>query len=293
MRIDLHTHSSASDGTDPPGALVRAAADAGLDVVALTDHDTTLGWAEAAAALPPGLTLVPGLELSCRWMPPDGGRPTALHLLGYLVDPAEPELAAALAGLRADRLGRAERIATRLAGAGYPISWDRVADIAAGASIGRPHVARALVEAGVVGSVDEAFATLLRSGSRFSEPKADLDAVDGVRLVAGAGGVPVFAHPLARRRGRVVGDDAIAALAAAGLAGLEVDHPDNDRVDREHLRGLAAELGLLVTGSSDYHGTNKTVRIGGGGLTDPVAYEVLVARASGSAPLVAGGIRRG
>ncbi|HEX6754987.1 MAG TPA: PHP domain-containing protein [Mycobacteriales bacterium] len=293
MRIDLHTHSSASDGTDPPGALVRMAADAGLDVVALTDHDTTVGWAEAAAALPPGLTLVPGLELSCRWMPADGGRPTALHLLGYLVDPAEPALAAALAMLRADRLGRGERITPRLAAAGYPISWGRVAQLADGASIGRPHVARALVEAGVVSSVDEAFATLLHSGSRFSEPKADLDALDGVRLITGAGGVAVFAHPLARRRGRVVGDDAIVALTAAGLGGLEVDHPDNAPADRAHLRRVAAGLDLLVTGSSDYHGTNKTVRIGGGGLTDPAVYEELVARATGCAPLVAGGSRRG
>jgi 3',5'-nucleoside bisphosphate phosphatase len=292
MLIDLHAHSSASDGTDSPGALVAAAAGAGLDVVALTDHDTTVGWAEAAAALPAGLTLLPGLELSCRWLPADGGRPTALHLLGYLVDPTEPALATALAALRADRLGRAERITDRLAADGYPVTWQRVAELASGASVGRPHVARALVEAGVVASVDEAFADLLHSRSPYSEPKADLDALEGVRLIVGAGGVPVFAHPLARRRGRVVGDDAIAALAGAGLAGLEVDHPDNAPADREHLRGLAAELGLLVTGSSDYHGTNKTVRIGGGGHTDPVVYEALVARGTGSAPLVAGA-RRG
>ena len=287
MLIDLHAHSSASDGTDSPGALVRAAVEAGLDVVALTDHDTTVGWAEAAAALPDGLTLVPGLELSCRWVAPDGRRPIALHLLGYLVDPAEPALATALATLRADRLGRGERITTRLADAGYPVTWAQVEALANGASVGRPHVARALVESGVVTSVDEAFATLLHSRSPYSEPKADLDALDGVRLIAGAGGVAVFAHPLARRRGRVVGDDVITALAGSGLAGLEVDHPDNGPADREHLRGLAAELGLLVTGSSDYHGTNKTVLIGGGGRTAPEAYEALVARATGSAPLTA------
>lgn len=289
MLIDLHAHSSASDGTDPPAALVRAAAAAGLAAVALTDHDTTVGWVEAAAALPPGLTLVPGLELSCRWIPPNGDRPTPLHLLGYLVDPTEPALATALAGLRADRLGRGERITRRLADAGYPVSWEQVSTLAAGASVGRPHVARALVDAGVVPTVDAAFAGLLRNGSPFSEPKTDLDAVAGVRLITGAGGVAVFAHPLARRRGRVVGDDAVAALAAAGLSGLEVDHPDNDPADRAHLRGLAADLGLLVTGSSDYHGSNKTVRIGGGGHTDPAAYEQLVARATGSRPLVAGG----
>jgi hypothetical protein len=293
MFIDLHAHSSASDGTDRPGALMGMAADAGIDVVALTDHDTTVGWAEAAAALPDGLTLVPGLELSCRWLAPDGGRPIALHLLGYLVDPAEPALAAALAMLRADRLGRGERIATRLAEAGYPVTWAQVAELAGGASVGRPHVARALVDSGVVTSVDEAFATLLHSGSPYSEPKADLDALDGVRLITGAGGVAVFAHPLARRRGRVVGDDVIAELARAGLGGLEVDHPDNAPADREHLRGVAADLGLLVTGSSDYHGTNKTVRLGGGGSTDPAVYEALVAAGTGSAPLVAGGARHG
>ncbi|HYT10130.1 MAG TPA: PHP domain-containing protein [Mycobacteriales bacterium] len=286
MLIDLHTHSTASDGTDPPAALVAVARAAGLDVVALTDHDTTVGWAEAAAALPAGLTLVPGLELSCRWVPPDGARPTTLHVLGYLVDPTHPGLSAALTRLRDSRLGRAERITDRLAAAGVPVRWERVAELAGGASVGRPHVARALVEAGVVRSVDEAFATHLNDRSPFHEPKEDLEVRTGIRLVVESGGVAVFAHPLARRRGRVVGDDAVAAMAGVGLAGLEVDHPDQDAADREHLRGLAAELGLLVTGSSDYHGTNKTVPIGGAGHTDPAAYEALVAMATGSAPIV-------
>jgi 3',5'-nucleoside bisphosphate phosphatase len=285
MRIDLHTHSTASDGTDPPAALMAAARAAGLDVVALTDHDTTVGWAEAAAALPAGLTVLGGLELSCRWNPPDGGRSTELHLLGYLVDPAHPELAATLDRLRASRLGRAERMTERMAADGVPVTWAQVARLSAGASAGRPHIARALVESGVVGSVDEAFATLLNSRSPYHEPKEDLDALAGVRLVTAAGGVPVFAHPLARARGRVVGDDAVAAMAAAGLAGLEVDHPDHVEADRVHLRGLAAELGLLTTGSSDYHGTNKRVRVGGGGLTAPAEFEALLARATGSPPV--------
>ena len=285
MRIDLHTHSTASDGTDSPAGLVAAARAAGLDVVALTDHDTTVGWAAAIDALPAGLTLVGGLELSCRWNPPDGNRSTELHLLGYLVDPAHPELAVTLDALRASRLGRAERMTDRMTADGVPITWAQVARLSEGASAGRPHIARALVEAGVVGSVDEAFATLLNSRSPYHEPKEDLDALDGVRLVTAAGGVPVFAHPLARSRGRVVGDDAVTAMAAAGLAGLEVDHPDHAEADREHLRGLAADLGLLTTGSSDYHGTNKRVRVGGGGLTAPEAYEALVARSSGSRPV--------
>ena len=285
MLIDLHTHSTASDGTDTPAALVAVARAAGLDVVALTDHDTTAGWAPATAALPPGLTLVRGLELSCRWNPADGGRSTELHLLGYLVDPAHPELAATLDRLRVSRLGRAERMTDRMAADGVPITWARVAELSRGASAGRPHIARALVEAGIVGSVDEAFATLLNSRSPYHEPKEDLDALAGIRLVVAAGGVPVFAHPLARARGRVLGDEPVAAMAAAGLAGLEVDHPDHVEPDREHLRGLAAELGLVTTGSSDYHGTNKRVRVGGGGSTAPEAYEALVDRATGSAPV--------
>jgi len=287
MLIDLHTHSTASDGTDRPAALVAAARAAGLDVVALTDHDTTVGWAEAIAALPAGLTLVPGLELSCRWVPPAGGRSTMLHVLGYLVDRSHPGLSVALARLQDSRLGRAERITDRLAADGVPVRWERVAELADGASVGRPHVARALLEAGVVHSVDEAFATYLNHRSPYHEPKEDLEVLTGVRLVAEAGGVAVFAHPLARRRGRVVGDDVVAAMVEAGLSGLEVDHPDHDEADREHLRGLAADLGLLVTGSSDYHGSNKSVRIGAGGHTDPAAYEALVARTTGSLPVSA------
>ncbi|HEV7653638.1 MAG TPA: PHP domain-containing protein [Mycobacteriales bacterium] len=286
MLIDLHTHSTASDGTDSPAELVVAARAADLDVVALTDHDTTVGWAPAVAALPPGLTLVPGLELSCRWNPPDGSRSTELHLLGYLVDPAHPELAATLDRLRSSRLGRAQRMTERMAAGGIPVRWERVAQLAEGASAGRPHIARALVETGIVGSVDEAFATLLSSRSPYHEPKEDLDALAGVALVLAAGGVPVFAHPLARMRGRVVGDDAVRAMAAAGLAGLEVDHPDHTEADREHLREVAAELGLLVTGSSDYHGTNKRVRVGGGGLTASDQYDKLVSMATGSVPVV-------
>jgi predicted metal-dependent phosphoesterase TrpH len=285
MLIDLHTHSTASDGTDTPAELVVAAREAGLDVVALTDHDTTVGWAPAAAALPEGLTLVRGLELSCRWTPPDSSRSTELHLLGYLVDPAHPELAATLDRLRTSRLDRARRMTERMAAAGVPVRWERVAELAAGASAGRPHIARALVEAGVVDSVDEAFATLLSSRSPYHEPKEDLDALTGVRLVLAAGGVPVFAHPLARMRGRVVGDDAIRAMVGAGLAGLEIDHPDHNPADREHLRAIAAELGLLVTGSSDYHGSNKRVRVGGGGSTAPDQYEKLLSLATGAPAL--------
>ena len=327
MRIDLHTHSTASDGTDTPAELVRAAAAAGLDVLALTDHDTTGGWAEAVEALPRGLTLLRGAELSCVSLPdppgtglpdrpgaglsdrpraglpepggagpPDGpgaglseprgasARPVTLHLLAYLFDPGDPAFVAERRRLRESRLDRGRRIVELLAADGYPVDWPEVRELAAGGAVGRPHIARALVRAGVVSTVDEAFGRLLRTGSPYYVPKADIEVLAAIRMVRAAGGVPVFAHPLARRRDRVVSDEVIRAMAAAGLAGLEADHPDQDPADREHLRGLATELGLFVTGSSDYHGTNKVVRLGQE-TTSAAAYERLVEQATGLAPI--------
>ena len=279
MLVDLHTHSSVSDGTDTPAALLATARAAGLDVVALTDHDTTAGWAVAEAARPPGLTVVPGLELSCRWNPPAGPH-VSVHLLGYLVDPHHPGLDAELARLRAERLGRGERIVASLAAAGHPVVWERVVEASGGGVVGRPHVARALVEAGVVGSVEQAFATLLHQRGPHHVPKADTDVLEGIALVRAAGGVPVFAHGLASRRGRVVDDTAITAMAGAGLVGLEVDHPDHSPAERAHLRGLAADLDLLVTGSSDYHGANKRTPIAAC-TTEPDQYELLLAAGTG------------
>jgi hypothetical protein len=279
-RIDLHTHSSASDGTTPPAELVQEAAVAGLDVVALTDHDTTAGWVPAAAALPVGMSLVRGTELSCS----RGG--ISLHLLAYLFDPEEPEFAAARAALRASRLGRAERMVELLVADGHPVTWEQVLALAGG-TVGRPHIAQALVAAGLVPTVGEAFVPdWIGTRGRYWVAKAELDVVDGVRLVTGAGGVAVFAHPAATKRGRTVGDDVIALMAAAGLAGLEVDHVDHDDDERAHLRGLAAELGLLTTGASDFHGANKTVRLGEF-LTSEAAYDEIVARASGAEVLAA------
>jgi predicted metal-dependent phosphoesterase TrpH len=282
--IDLHTHSTASDGTDTPAELVAAARAAGLDVVALTDHDTTAGWERAAAALPAGLTLIPGAEVSCVTHDP-AGRPIPLHVLAYLFDPRHEAFRAERRRLRESRLSRGQLIVDRLAAAGLPVSWDRVRELAASAgAVGRPHIGRALVDAGVVDSVREAFELYLHSGSPYYVPKAEIDAVAAVRLVRAAGGVPVFAHPLARRRGQVVTDAVIAEMGAAGLAGVEADHPDHDEADRAHLRGLAAELGLLVTGSSDYHGRNKDIPLGAH-RTAPAAYEALLAQASGSRPV--------
>ncbi|MFW3173111.1 PHP domain-containing protein [Geodermatophilus sp. CPCC 206100] len=282
MRIDLHTHSSVSDGTETPTELLATARAAGLDVLALTDHDTTAGWAEVERARPAGLTVVPGMELSCRWFP-SGAPPISVHLLAYLFDPDHPGLVAERTRLRTERLARGERIVDALAAAGYPVTWAQIVERSQGGVVGRPHVARALVDAGVVASVDQAFATLLHHRSPYYLAKADTDVLEGIALVRAAGGVPVFAHGLATKRGRVVGDEAIAAMVDAGLMGLEVDHPDHDADERAHLRRLAGERGLLVTGSSDYHGTNKTTPIAAC-TTAPDQLEALLAAGTGATP---------
>ncbi|WP_438291836.1 PHP domain-containing protein [Streptomyces sp. HUAS TT7] len=283
MRIDLHTHSTASDGTDTPAELVRNAAAAGLDVVALTDHDTTRGYAEAIAALPAGLTLVTGAELSCRI---DG---VGLHMLAYLFDPEEPELSRERELVRDDRVPRAQGMVAKLQELGVPVTWEQVARIAGDGSVGRPHVAEALVELGVVDSVSDAFVPdWLADGGRAYVGKHELDPFDAIRLVKAAGGVTVFAHPLALKRGQVVPESAIAELAAAGLDGIEVDHTDHDAPTRERLRGLARELGLLATGSSDYHGSRKTVRLGEF-TTDPEIYGEITRRATGAFPVPGAG----
>jgi len=282
MRIDLHTHSSVSDGTESVSELLATARDAGLDVVGLTDHDTTGGWPAVEVRRPVGLTVVPGMEMSCRWFP-DDQPPISVHLLAYLFDPLHPAFAAERARLRDERLERGERIVAALAADGYPVRWDDIVERSEGGVVGRPHIARALVAAGVVDSVDHAFATLLSHRSPYYAAKSDTDVREGIALVRAAGGVPVFAHGLATKRGRVVGDAAIHAMVDAGLLGLEVDHPDHSADERAHLRGLAAELGLIATGSSDYHGTNKTTPIGAC-TTEPEQYEALLAAGTGSTP---------
>ncbi|MFD0025575.1 PHP domain-containing protein [Streptomyces sp. NPDC058382] len=283
MRIDLHTHSTASDGTDTPAELVLGAAAAGLDVVALTDHDTVRGHAEAIAALPEGLTLVTGAELSCRL---DG---VGLHMLAYLFDADEPELARERELVRDDRVPRARTMVRKLQELGVPVEWEQVARIAGDGSVGRPHIATALVELGVVPTVSDAFTPQwLADGGRAHAEKHELDPFEAVRLVKAAGGVTVFAHPGAAKRGEVVADSAIAELAAAGLDGIEVDHMDHDEPTRARLRGLARELGLLTTGSSDYHGSRKTVRLGEN-VTDPEIYGEITRRATGAFPVPGAG----
>ncbi|MEH1100388.1 PHP domain-containing protein [Micromonospora sp. CPCC 205561] len=283
-RIDLHTHSTASDGTLGPAELVRAAAQSGLDVVAITDHDTTAGWAPAVAALPAGLSLVRGAEISCRWYGEEPALP--LHLLAYLFDPDAPELVAELARVRAAREERGERIVALLRADGVDVSWPEILAGAGGGTVGRPHIAQALIRAGLVASTTEAFGPGWL-GERYRLPKEEIDVFRAVRLVRAAGGVPVFAHPRATRRGRIAPDELIADLAAVGLAGLEADHEDHSPAERAHVRALADEFDLLVTGSSDFHGTHKTVRLGAF-TTDPEAYERIVAAASGVTEVASG-----
>lgn len=283
MRIDLHAHSTASDGTDTPAELVRNAAAAGLDVVALTDHDTVGGYAEAVAAVPQGLTLVTGAELSCRL---DG---VGLHMLAYLFDPQEPELARERELVRDDRTPRAQAMVGKLQELGVGVTWEQVARIAGDGSVGRPHIATAMVELGVVPTVSDAFtADWLADGGRAYAEKHELDPFDAIRLVKAAGGVTVFAHPAAVKRGVCVPEEAIASLAAAGLDGIEVDHMDHDTGTRARLRGLAGDLGLLTTGSSDYHGSRKTCRLGEY-TTDPEIYGEITRRATGAFPVPGAG----
>lgn len=279
MRIDLHTHSTCSDGTQSPAALVADARPAGLDALALTDHDTMAGWASAAAtATELGITLVPGVEISCE----RAGR--SVHLLGYLVDPADGPLTAELARARDSRATRLARMVALLAADGIPVTYAAVlAHVPPGATPGRPHIADALVTAGVVASRDEAFARWLHDDSPYYVRHYAPDPLRAVALVRAAGGVAVLAHPYAVARGAgTLSDEAIGALADAGLAGIEADHPDHDGPARQRARDLAARLGLLVTGSSDYHGAGKTTRLGDH-LTDPAVLAAIEARAFGSA----------
>ena len=285
VRIDLHTHSTASDGTDSPAGLIEAAALAGLDVIAVTDHDTTAGWSDALAALPPGMRMLPGAELSCE--SPDGlGGTVTVHLLAYLFDPASEPLVAEQTRLRLERRQRLRRMAARMAADGFPVDPDELmAALPPDAPAGRPHLAQALMRAGVVGSVNEAFDRFLGSGGSYLLPRTDTPVERAISMIADAGGVTVLAHPFARARGPVVTPEVVADLTGLGLSGVEVDHPDHDEPTRAELRSLAAELGLVMTGSSDYHGTNKTIRLGQE-TTAPEQFEALVARAKpGSCPV--------
>lgn len=284
MRIDLHAHSTESDGTDTPAELVAAASAVGLDVIAITDHDTVAGWPAAAVALTPGLRLVRGAELSCA--SPDGrGRSITVHLLAYLFDHTSPALVAEQLRLRSERRYRLRTMAVQMVEDGFPIDPEELmAALPPDAPAGRPHLAMALIRAGVVRTVDEAFARYL-TGGRYYVPKTDTPVERAIEMITDAGGVTVLAHPFAVSRGPIVTDEVVADLAGKGLAGVEVDHPDHNQEARSRLRGLADDLGLLITGSSDYHGTNKTVRLGAE-TTAPAMLDALADRSTGCKILV-------
>jgi 3',5'-nucleoside bisphosphate phosphatase len=275
MRADLHVHSSASDGTDPPAEVMRRAAQAGLDVVALTDHDTVAGHAEAHRALAGpliSLTMLPGMELSCKL----GGR--SLHLLAYLFDADHPDLAAELRRIRDDRVLRAQAMVSRLAELGVDITWDQVAAIAGPAVVGRPHIARAMVAAGAIASPREAFTRdWIGDGGWAYVGRYALDPIHAIALVRAAGGVAVLAHPRAGQEYRV-SDKEIGRLAAVGLAGVEVFHPDQTDAERAGLLALAHDLGLVATGGSDDHGSLTDHRIGCE-TVGADAYQALISRA--------------
>ncbi|WP_430868483.1 PHP domain-containing protein [Demequina aurantiaca] len=271
MRIDLHTHSVVSDGTETPTQVITAAARAGLDVVALTDHDTVAGLSEAAdraAAL--DLEFVPGIEVSCRH------RGVSIHLLSYWHDLGDPEVAAMLAKTRDARLDRAREIVQKVA-QDYPVTWEQVVARSGGAvTIGRPHIADALVDHGVVPTRDAAFQQILAGNSRYYVPHYAPEVTAAVKTLRRAGGVTVFAHPGADARGRVVPTSVIESMARAGLVGLEIDHRDHSSEQRERLTRIGARLGMVRTGASDYHGTGKQNRLGEN-LTTPDAYAALKA----------------
>ncbi|GAA1458833.1 PHP domain-containing protein [Nocardiopsis exhalans] len=289
-RIDLHSHSSVSDGTDSPAEVIEYAVAAGLDVLALTDHDTVGGIKEASGHLPSGFTLVPGMELSCAY------QGSAVHLVSYLFDPDSPELAEELRRVRSDRADRAEEMVRKLQEHGVDVTWERVLEIAGAGrdeyadanTIGRPHLARAVVEAGAAKDVQDAFDKWIGSGGPVYVARYAIDPVRAVELVRAAGGVCSLAHP-ARAEGATNGAvpvELAERMAAAGLGGIEADHPSHNRPQRKFWRGVAADLGVVVTGSSDDHGSLTGHRLGCR-TTAPEAFEELIAPAAG-APLLKG-----
>lgn len=274
--VDLHLHSNRSDGTEDPAEVVERARQEGLRTIALTDHDTTSGWGEAAAAATAhGMTFIPGMELSSK----DGWR--SVHLLAYLFDPEDADLAAETARIREDRIGRAARIVRNI-GRDYPLRWEDVLEQTdPGATVGRPHIADALVARGIVRDRGEAFDGILHPREGYYEAHYAPDPLTAIELVVAAGGVPVIAHPAGRER---MSDATLRRLIDAGLGGLEIDHRENTAEGREWLRRFADEYDLIVTGSSDYHGAGKP-NVPGENTTAADMLQRIIDRGSGSAPV--------
>ena len=251
--IDLHTHTTSSDGTDTPRELVNKAIVQGLEVLGISDHDTTSGWQEATESLRGNLKLALGAEISC--LTDDG---ISVHMLGLLFDPLHQEMQTVLEETRDGRLPRMRKMIQKMQAEGFGISIEDVEKaMPAGATMGRPHLADALVFKKIVKSRDEAFTDLLHNESRFYVSHAAPTPIEAVKLIRRAGGVAVIAHPFASRRGQILGTDDFADLVEAGLNGIEVDHRDHNPSERAMLRAIAAELDLVITGGSDYHGTGK------------------------------------
>lgn len=275
-RIDLHTHSVYSDGTCTPDELAAEAVAAGLDAIGLTDHDTVSGWEDAqAAATAHGITIFPGIEVST-----EHGR-ASVHMLALLVDPsADTELALEIRRAREARRGRAAAMVEALA-EDYPLTWEDVLEQVAGddTTVGRPHIADALVANGVVTCRDEAFADMLSASSPYYVSHYAPSPVRAVQAILAAGGVPVLAHPGSSTRGAALSDELLESLVEAGLVGLEADHREHDDRTRERLRAFAASHALLVTGGSDYHGRGKPNRLGEN-LTAPDVLEAMISRST-------------
>lgn len=273
--IDLHTHTTASDGTDSPAALVNKAHSAGITTLAITDHDSTSGWGEAVTALRPSLSLVLGAEISTLTL--DG---ISVHMLGLLFDGQDKNMQNMLAESRDTRIPRMRKMIELLAADGINISIEDVmAATPVGATLGRPHLADALVRNKVVASRDEAFLELLHNGSKYYVTHAAPTPEAAIHQINQAGGVAVIAHPFASRRGEIISADTFKHLVSAGLHGIEVNHRDHSQSEREQLAEIADQLGLVKTGSSDYHGNGKLNELGEN-LTDPEQWARLESLAS-------------
>ena len=273
--IDLHTHTNFSDGTDSPTQLINKALAAGISVLGLTDHDSISGWQEAVTALRPGISLVPGAEISCQT--PDG---ISVHILGLLFDSENLELMSTMQATRENRHGRMAKIITRLNEAGIEISMQDVLDqLADGATLGRPHLADALVKKGVVASRDEAFTQMLHNKSKYYVSHYSPLPEAAIKMIKAAGGVSVIAHPMASHRGRTISLETFGSLIDAGLDGVEVDHRDHSPDEKTQLIELAKQNNLVMTGASDYHGNGKLNQLGEY-VTMPEQWERLEARAN-------------
>ena len=273
--IDLHTHSNFSDGTDSPAQLINKALATGITTIALTDHDSVAGIAQAQSALRPGISLVAGAEISCQT---DDG--ISVHMLGLLFDLEDKDLISTMEKTRENRHGRMQRIIERLNEAGIEISiQDVLAELAQGATLGRPHLADALIKKGVVNSRDEAFSQMLHNKSKFYVAHYSPKPVEAIKLIKAAGGVAIIAHPMASHRGRTISIETFGDLIEAGLDAIEVDHRDHSPDEKNALIQLARDNNLVMTGASDYHGNGK-LNLLGEYTTDPAQWERLEARAN-------------